>query len=176
MSAGVFHGCMSPLASLSLVAYLVGGGLAGLVAAVAMDVSMSRQPEGWTPACISAAIVRRTTPDAVRFRDASVVHHGVGVLAGGLYGLFAFGLGAVVRPFLWSGVPMLAHLSAVVLVTVFIYFFFAHVVLRWAGDVYEERSTAVRGQWLRSALTFALAVTLAGPLLIALFRAVLLRG
>lgn len=162
---------------LVLVAHFVGGGLAGLVAAVAMDVPMSRQPDGWTPACISVAIIRRTTPDAVRFRDASVIHHGVGVLAGGLYGLLAFGFGVVAPQFLWRGLPMLAHVPAVVLVTLFIYFFFAHVVLsRAGGEVYEERSTAVRGQWLRSALTFAAAVTLAGPLLIALFNAVLATG
>jgi hypothetical protein len=155
--------------AVALAGYLVAGAVAGLVAAVAMDLPMGRQPDGWTPAFVAAAVLSRTAPADVSFGRASLVHHGAGVAAGALYGLVTFALTGAVPPISWAGVSLLAHSIGVVLVTLFIYGLFAHVVLpRVGGTVYEERSTAVRGQWLRSSLVFAAAVTIAGPPLIAL--------
>lgn len=158
----------------TLVAYLIGGSLAGLVAAVAMDIPMSRQPDGWTPATVATAVLTRTTPDEVSLTQAGLVHHAIGVAAGGLYGAIALALAAVAPQVGWSSVPLVAHLLAVIVVTVFIYAFFAHLVFpRKGGTVYEEHATAVRGQWLRSSLVFAATLTVAGPPAIVLVGTIL---
>lgn len=160
--------------AVTLATGVPGGALAGLVAALAMDLQMGRQSEGWTPAFIAAAVVRRTAPEDVSFEVASVVHHAAGVASGVLYGLVTVALSGVGPQVTWRGVSLLAHVLAVVAVTLFIYLLFANVVLpRTGGTVYEERATAVRGQWLRSSLVFAIAVLLAGPPAIVLFATAL---
>jgi hypothetical protein len=147
----------------TLFAWVTLGAVGGLLGAVAMDAAMHRQPDGWTPAFVAAAVLRRTRPDRVEFRDALVVHHLAGVLAGVLYALVGW---VVVVAAGSTGVVAVAlgHLTGVVVVVGFVYAFFAHVVLpRRARGVYEERATAVRGQWLRSSLVFG-AVLLVGGL------------
>ncbi|KTG09217.1 hypothetical protein AUR64_15605 [Haloprofundus marisrubri] len=153
----------------ALLARLALGALAGLVAAVVMDVPMGRQEGGFTPAYVAASVLRRTTPDEVSFRDANVVHHGAGLLAGVLYAVVLTASESVVPP-VWSlgGVDLLAHLVAVGVVVGFIYGFFAYLVLPRAGRrIYEEQSTAVRGQWLRSSLVFGAALAVVAPFLLA---------
>lgn len=151
-------------AVVTVLTSLLGGSIAGLVAAVAMDVPMSRQSDGWAPAVIAAAVLTRTTPEKVSLEQASVIHHVTGVAAGILYGVLTFAMIGVVPSVSWSGVPLLAHLLAVVGVTLFIYLFFSDVVFpRVGGTVYEERATAIRGQWLRSSLVFAVTLAVAGP-------------
>ena len=145
--------------------FLAVGGVAGVVAAVVMDWPMSRQPEGFTPAYIAASVLTRRRPENVRFRTAMVAHHLAGGLAGLLYALVALGvdrglpgIGPIV------GVTLAAHLVGVVAVVGFIYAFFAHLVLpRAGGRPYEEQATAVRGQWLRSALVYGLSVLVLVP-------------
>jgi hypothetical protein len=145
--------------------FLAVGGVAGVVAAVVMDWPMSRQPEGFTPAYIAAGVLTRRRPENVRFRTAMVAHHLAGGLAGLLYALVALGvdrglpgIGPIV------GVTLAAHLVGVVAVVGFIYAFFAHLVLpRAGGRPYEEQATAVRGQWLRSALVYGLSVLVLVP-------------
>lgn len=150
--------------AVTVVTSLLGGAVAGLVAAVAMNVPMSRQPDGWTPAVIATAVLTRTTPETVSVEQAAVVHHVTGVVAGLLYGILMFAMIGVAPSLRWSGVPMIAHVFAVIAVTLFIYGFFSHVVFpRVGGTVYEERATAIRGQWLRSSLVFAVALTIVGP-------------
>lgn len=148
---------------------LVLGGATGLAAAVVTDWPMSRQPEGFTPAFVATSLVRRTSPDAVSFRDATVLHHATGVLAGMLYALVLIGMGGVLPSVLpVGGVDLLAHLSAVGGVIAFNYLAFSHVVLpRSGGHLTEERATAVRGQWLRSSLVFGAAVLVVAPVLFA---------
>lgn len=158
--------------AVTLGAYLAAGAVTGLVAAVAMNVPMGRQLDGWTPAFIAAAVLTRTDPDDVSFGQANVVHHSAGVAAGMLYGVVMFALAGLVPQILWNGVSLIAHAASVIIVTLFVYFLFAHLVLpRVGGTVYEERATAVRGQWLRSSLVFAAVLTLAGPPVLALFVA-----
>lgn len=151
--------------SAAALATLVGGATAGLVAAAVMDVPMSRQPEGFTPAYIVAGALARTDPDSITFETAMVVHHAAGVLAGVTYGALvlagdvALPSGATV-----AGVPLLPHVVAVVVVGTLVYVSFATVVLpRVGGTIYEERATAVRGQWLRSATVFGAAMLLLAP-------------
>jgi hypothetical protein len=140
---------------------------------------MARQSEGFTPAYVAAAVVRGRTPEATSFRDASVVHHVAGALAGVLYALVALGVGALLglsTPVLAPGtladggdtgaaaLALVPHAVGVVGVVAFIYAFFAHLVLPRAGGViYEERATAVRGQWLRSSLVFGAALAVVAP-------------
>lgn len=154
------------LSSATTAAMLGGGAVAGLFAAVVMDVPMSRQPEGFTPAYIAAGVATRTAPSAVSFERAMVVHHVTGVLAGVLYGLLALATETAlsgVAATLGGSAAVVAHVVGAVGVAAFVYVFFAHLVLPRAGVVYEERATAVRGQWLRSALVFGGAMLVAAP-------------
>ena len=142
------------------------GALAGLLAAVVMDWPMSRQPDGFTPAAIATAVVTRQSVEEVSMAELLVIHHAVGLLAGIGYGLavvgLASGLPEIVRI---GGLDLVAHLLAVGLVVVFIYGFFAHFVLpRAGGRSYEEQATAIRGQWLRSALVFGATLAVVVPL------------
>jgi hypothetical protein len=152
----------------TLALLLPAGAVAGLAGAVAMDVPMGRHPEGWTPAFVAASVLRRTDPTAVPFRDASVVHHAAGVAAGVLYAVLAAPLALVLAgtpptPGVAS-LPVVAHLVAVAGVVAFVYAVFAHLVLPRAGTgIADDRATAVRGQWLRSAVVFGGALAAVVP-------------
>jgi len=139
--------------------------IVGVIAALVMDWPMSRQPEGFTPAYIAAGVLTRTPAESVRFRTAMIAHHLAGGLAGVLYALVALGVDRV-SPGLSPavGVALHAHLIGVVVVVAFIYAFFAFLVLpRAGGRPYEEQATAVRGQWLRSALVYGVTVLILVP-------------
>lgn len=135
-----------------------------------MDVPMGRHPEGWTPAFVAASVLRGTDPESVRFRDANVVHHGAGVAAGVLYALFAAFLavplaGTTPTPGVGSVLPVGAHLLAALAVVFFVYVFFAYLVLpRAGGGIADDRTTAVRGQWFRSAVVFGAALAVVVPI------------
>lgn len=156
------------LPQLTLLGTLAAGAVAGLIAAVAMLLPMSRQPEGFTPAYVAASVLRRTTPDEVRFRDANVAHYGAGIVAGVLYaGCLALMSATFPELVAVDGVELVPHVLSVVVVVLFIYAFFAHLVLPRAGRrIYEEQATAVRGQWLRSSLVFGAVLVVVGPALV----------
>lgn len=162
LTSGLTTGGLAPPLFLAI------GIAAGVVAALVMDWPMSRQPEGFTPAYIAAGVLTRTPPTDVRFRTAMFVHHLAGGLAGLLYGLVALGvdrLTPTLPPTVGVGLP--AHLVGVIVVVGFIYAFFAHLVLpRAGGRPYEEQATAVRGQWLRSALVYGLTVLVVAPVVV----------
>lgn len=140
--------------------------VAGLLAAFVMDWPMSRQPQGFVPAYIAAAVVTRKNVESVRFGEAMVVHHLAGVLTGVLYAVLVGTLSHGVPPVSVGGLNLIAHLLAVGVVVGFIYGFFAHFVLpRAGGQSYEQQATAVRGQWLRSALVFGVAMVVLVPVL-----------
>ncbi len=147
--------------------FVVACALCGLLAAVVMDVPMSKQEDGFTPAYVAAAVVRRVAPEKVSLSEAIAVHHATGALAGVLYALLYLVVSIAIPGLLRiGGVDLLPHLAATVGVSAFVYGFFAHVVLPRAGRrIYEERSTAVRGQWLRSTFVFAAVVAVATPAL-----------
>jgi hypothetical protein len=145
-----------------LVVWIALGALGGLLGALAMDAAMHRQPDGWTPAFVAAAVLRNSRPDRVSFRDALVVHHVAGALAGVLYAVVSWTVVVVAGP-VGAAAVALGHLTGVLVVVGFIYAFFAHLVLpRGARGVYEERATAVRGQWLRSSLVFGVVLLVGG--------------
>ncbi|MFB6176825.1 MAG: hypothetical protein ABEI99_06725 [Halobaculum sp.] len=143
--------------------------VAGLIAAVVMDVPMNRQAEGFTPAYVAASVLRRTDVDGVPFRDASTLHHATGVLAGLLFGAVYLALSAVLPPVLVLGtLSLVAHVAALAVVVAFVYTFFADLVLpRFGTELGEDRTTAVTGQWLRSAVVFGVTVALVFPALLA---------
>ncbi|QIB75116.1 hypothetical protein GL213_04830 [Halogeometricum borinquense] len=153
----------------SMLVFVVLSAFSGFVAALVMGVPMSRQEDGFTPAYIAASILRGTTPDEVSEGDAYVTHYGAGVLAGILYAVAYTALAALLPPLVSVGsMLVLPHAVATAVVVGFVYSFFAHLVLPRAGKrVYEERSTAVRGQWLRSSFVFGLTLVVVLPLLTA---------
>ena len=158
------------MAALTAVVWLLPVGVvAGLAGAAAMDVPMGRHPEGWTPAFVAVSVLRRTDPESVEFRDASVVHHVAGAAGGLLYGLLAVPLCLLLAPTVPTpGVPALpvaAHLLATLGVVGFVYTFFAYVVLPRAGEGIDAgRATAVRGQWLRATGVYGAVLGVVVPL------------
>jgi len=159
LTSGLTTGGLAPLWFLAI------GIAAGIVAALVMDWPMSRQPEGFRPAYIAAGVLTRTPQTDVRFRTAMVAHHLAGGLAGLLYALVALGVDRLPLTLLPTvGVGLFGHLVGVIVVVGFIYAFFAHLVLpRAGGRPYEEQATAVRGQWLRSALVYGLTMLVVVP-------------
>lgn len=149
----------------STLGWLAACAAAGLVAAVAMDYPMSVQPDGFAPAYVAAGAVTRRAPESVSLRDALVVHHIAGPLAGLLYGGLALAFARLFPDVLHvAGVPFAAHVLATATVVAFVYAFFSYLVLpRADAGRYEEAATAVRGQWLRSALVFGGALGVAVP-------------
>jgi hypothetical protein len=142
------------------------GALVGIAAAVVMDIPMWRQEEGFTPAYIAASVIHRTRPENVDFLDANLVHHVAGGLSGSLYAVVYLGIDAVVPEAPLVGVDVFPHVVAAAVVVTSIYFSFSYFVLPRAGrSIYEERATAVRGQWLRSSLVFGVTLLVLGPAL-----------
>jgi hypothetical protein len=141
--------------------------VSGLLAAIAMDVPMSQGEDGFTPAYVATAVLKRTTPSEVKFAAAMVVHHVVGILAGGLYGVVYLSASSLIPGVMAvGGVGLVPHLAATIAVAAFIYGFFAHFVFpRASRRIYEERATAVRGQWLRAAVVFGVGVGVIVPTL-----------
>lgn len=154
------------VSSLSVFHFVLTGLGAGVLAAVVMDWPMSRQPEGFTPAYIAASVLTGQQPQEVSFSMAMIVHHLAGGLAGLLYALVVVALSRVMPTLLSvGGIDLLAHVLGVVVVVSFIYGFFAHLVFpQRGGRSYEEQATAIRGQWLRSALVFGATLLVAVPL------------
>jgi hypothetical protein len=144
------------------------GAVAGLAAAVVMGLPMSRQAEGFTPAYVAASVVRGGDPGSIRFRDATLVHHAAGVLAGVLFGSLYLVFAALLPALaVVGGVRLLAHVAALGVVVAFVYAFFADLVLpRYGDEIGEDRATAVTGQWLRSSVVFGATVFLLFPLLL----------
>ncbi|WP_049916752.1 hypothetical protein [Halogeometricum pallidum] len=140
--------------------------VSGFVAAVAMTVPMATQEDGYTPAYIAAATLRRTTPEEVSTVVARLVHYGAGVVSGVLYAAAYAALSPLLPSTASAGsLDALPHALATAAVVGFVYVFFAHFVLPRAGTgVHEERSTAVRGQWLRSSLVFGATLVVVLPL------------
>ncbi|MFK5604432.1 hypothetical protein [Haloferax volcanii] len=142
------------------------GAVVGAAAAVVMAIPMWRQDDGFTPAYVAAAVVRRTTPDEVSFGDANVAHHAAGALAGVLYAVVYLVTDAVAPDLgvAGIGIDLPSHLVATAVVVAFIYVAFARFIFPRAGRrIYEERATAVRGQWLRSSLVFGATLLVLAP-------------
>jgi hypothetical protein len=146
-------------------AFIILCAVCGLFGAVVMDVPMTRQEDGFTPAYIATSVLSHSSPAEVAFGAAFALHHLTGVLAGLLYAalylLVAVGVPDVATV---GGIRLLPHLVATVLVAGFVYAFFAYLVFPRAGGwIYEERATAVSGRWLRSTAVFGSVLALVVP-------------
>lgn len=141
----------------------------GLLGALVMDVPMANQEDGFTPAYVAASTLRRVDAEEVSFEAAFLLHHVTGAVAGVLYAVAYLVIGLAttilaVPSAALGGVGALPHLLATLLVSGFVYGFFAHLVLPRAGRrIYEERATAVRGQWLRSTVVFGAVLGVSVP-------------
>lgn len=140
--------------------------LAGLAVSLAVELSPIRRDDGLTPAHVAAAVVAGGRPDDVGYWDETVVHHAVGVVAGTLYAVAYLAAALVVPAGAVVGrVGVVPHVLAVTGAVLFVYAAFATLVLsRAERSVYEERSTAVRGQWLRSSVGFGAGFAFAAPI------------
>ncbi|ELZ55310.1 MULTISPECIES: hypothetical protein [unclassified Haloferax] len=148
----------------ALAGRLLLGAVVGVAAAVVMAIPMWRQDDGFTPAYVAAAVVRRTTPDEVSFGDANVAHHAAGALAGVLYAVVYLLTDALAPDLAVAGIDLPSHLVATAVVVAFIYVAFARFIFPRAGRrIYVERATAVRGQWLRSSLVFGATLLVLAP-------------
>ncbi|MFB6234481.1 MAG: hypothetical protein ABEH81_02660 [Halopenitus sp.] len=143
--------------------WLVVGVVTGLAGGVVMDLLLTQQEDGFAPARVAVAVLTGRSPVEVPFRDAVVAHHVASGIVGGAYGVLSFAFSALVPTgLLVGGVQAVPHALAVLAVVGVIYFFFTAVVLPRVDDgVYEERATAIHGQWLRAAALFG-AVLLVG--------------
>ncbi|PSQ44553.1 hypothetical protein BRD17_03665 [Halobacteriales archaeon SW_7_68_16] len=134
----------------------------GLVAAVAMNYPMARQPLGFVPAFVAGSILSRRRSSAVPREVALVVHHAAGGLAGLLYGLLTLAVAAV------GVVPAPTAPTALVVGGVLVYAvlvgFFQHVALRLADlDLdghdaagHDDPRRVVLASWVRSAGSYAI--------------------
>lgn len=147
--------------------WLLVGIVVGVVGGIVMDVLMTQQEDGFAPARVVVGVLTGRSPATVPFREVVVVHHVASGLVGALYGICSYALAALVPiEANVGGVDLLAHVIAVTLVVVFIYGFFTAVVLpRVDEGVYEERATAVHGQWLRATVLFGAIMLLGVPAL-----------
>lgn len=143
--------------------WLVVGVVTGLVGGVMMDLLMTQQEDGFAPAHVAVAVLTRRSPAEIPFRDAIFAHHLASGVVGGLYSVLSFAFAALIPAgWLIGGVPTIPHALAVLVVVGFIYFLFTAIVLPRVNEgVYEERATAIHGQWLRAAALFG-AVMLVG--------------
>jgi hypothetical protein len=140
---------------------LVRGALSGLLAAVAMNLPMLVQRDGYVPAYVAAGAASGRDPIAVSARDAAIAHHVAGALAGVLYVLLA-------RPVARLTGERIGRAVAAVGVVAFVDAFFSRIVFPFRGGEIvadDDRARTVRGAWRRSSVVF-------GFLLFAFGRAV----
>jgi hypothetical protein len=151
--------------------WLAAAVVSGLLAAVAMDVPMTRLTTGWTPATVATSVLQGTVPSKVSRTEAAVLHHAVGPMAAVLYAVVGIGLAAVLPAVARiAGLEIAAHLLAAGLVTLFVYGLFAWVVLPQYGGEARDRLPAVRRDWLVSALVFGVTLAIVVPGVIAAVR------
>lgn len=149
----------------STVEFVLVSAVAGLVAAIGMGYPMWKQSDGFAPAYVAVGLLTRRNFSDVPLQEALVLHHVAGTIAGVLYAVLALSFGGGVPAVVTvAGVPLAPHLLATLVVVAGIYGVFAKLILpRASAGRYEETDTAVRGQWLRSALAFGAAMVVLVP-------------
>jgi hypothetical protein len=145
--------------------------VSGLVAALVMDVPMTRLATGWTPAAVAASVIQGTVPSKISRTDTLLLHHAVGPLAATVYAGLGLGLARVLPAgYTVGGLELAAHLVAVVAISVFVYGAFAWLVLpRYGGDA-RDHLAAVRRDWLVAVLAFGVTMAVAVPAVVVAVR------
>jgi hypothetical protein len=129
--------------------FLVGIG-AAVVATLAMDVVMTRRPEGETPPTVAAGVLTERHPDHAPQRLATVVHYLAGGLSGGLYVWLLYATEATLDT---TGVLATA-VAAVVMILLMVGFFAVVVLPR--SRIPASRIPAIRRDWAIVAGTYVL--------------------
>ena len=139
--------------------------LAGLAAAIAMNLPMAGLAEGYTPAVVTTSVIQQTVPSQVSSRAAVAVHHAFGPLAGMAYAVCGIALDGVFPSVTRiAGLSLGAHGVAVVLVSASSYGALAYVILLQYGGAARDRTAAVRRDWLATTAVFGASLGLAVPL------------
>lgn len=142
--------------------------LAGLGAALLMNVPVNLLSRGHVPLDVAASALWRRPIGEVTISETDAVHYAAGMAAGAVFELVVLVVEAV-RPVavVLAGVVTLSELVAAVVVTAFVFGWFAFVVFpRYGGEVHEdetERRTVVR-QWAVSAATYGLGMLVMVPI------------
>lgn len=121
---------------------------AAVVATLAMDVVMTRRPEGDTPPTVAAGLLVDRHPDHAPERLATVVHYLAGGLSGGLYVWLLYATEATLDT---TGV-LATGVAAVVMVALMIGFFAVVVLPR--SRIQRGRLPSVRRDWAVAAATY----------------------
>jgi hypothetical protein len=151
--------------------WVSGAVIAGLVAAVAMNVPMSQLSTGYVPATVVASLLQQTVPSHVSLRDAIIVHHAVGPIAAVCYAIVGLVLDTFVPPLIRvAGLSLLAHLLAAAGIALAVYAVFAWGVLPRYGGAARDDTPLVRRHWLLASTTFGLVLAVAVPVIIAAVR------
>lgn len=139
--------------------------LAGAIASLLLNIPMAVQPEGYLPAYIAAGELTGADPTDVSDAVAVALHHGTGIAAALLYGLVVALLSLLPTVVSLSGVPVVPHLIGVVMVTLFIYFFFARVAFPRVRRTYRDSEDEILKQWALSAFIYGVTLGLVVPVL-----------
>ncbi len=139
--------------------------LAGVAAAMVMNVPMVGLADGYTPAVVTTSVIQQTVPSQVSSRAAVVVHHAFGPLAGVLYAGCGIALDGVFPSVSRiAGLSLGAHVVAVGLVSACSYGAFAYLILPQYGGAARDRMAAVRRDWLATTAVFGTSLGLVVPL------------
>jgi hypothetical protein len=144
------------------------GAFAGLLATVLMNLPMRRLREGSTPPFVAASALTGDELTAVSGGAASAVHYAAGTLAGVSFTLVAEGVETLMTPRLilaGTGLPLIPHLAAGLIVFAFLFVFFAYLVLPTFGGEAIERAARVRNDWAISASVYTAALLVLVPVL-----------
>jgi hypothetical protein len=126
-------------------------GIAAAVAAtIAMDLVMTRRPEGDTPPTVAAGVLTDRHPDHAPERLATVVHYLAGGLSGGLFVWLLYATEATLDT---TG-ALATGVAAVVMLALMIGFFVVVVLPR--SRIQRGRLSAVRRDWAAAAATYVL--------------------
>ncbi|WP_255148711.1 hypothetical protein [Halorarius halobius] len=146
------------------------GAVAGLLAAVVMNIPMQRLPEGTAPPFVAAGALTGEGLAEVDPKLASGVHYAAGVLAGVVFTLVAVGLERVLPPraaLAGVGLRIAPHALAALVTFAFLVVFFAYLVLPVFGGEARERAGQVRRDWVVSASVYTVALVAFVVLLVA---------
>ncbi len=121
---------------------------AGVLATLAMDLVMTRLPEGETPPTVAAGVLSLTHPDRAPGRLASVVHYLAGLLTGPLFVYTLYLAESVIAP---SAVA--TGTAAAVLLVVMVGFFVV-VVLPRPDGLRPDRRARIGRDWAVSAAVY----------------------
>jgi hypothetical protein len=141
--------------------------LAGLGAALVMNIPVNVLSRGHVPLDVAASALWRRPVESVTVSETDAVHYAAGMAAGALFELLLV-IAEAVRPTVvdLAGLVTLSEIVAALLVAALVYGVFAFLVVpRYGGEFYEdetERRTVTR-QWAVCAATYGIGILVMVP-------------